>query len=161
MDDLNRIRGVLMKRLVRRGATLDEAEDAIQQAFVRLYAYQRREVVRDPSAFLVDVLRKVRVERWRSARRRQELFVETPVEELKLADLSPSPEECALADQRLERIRRRLEELGPRTQQVFFLHRLAGLTYPQIAAAVGVSVSAVEKHIARAALAIHDELERE
>lgn len=161
MNGLNRIRRLLIRRLIRRGATPHDAEDAIQQAFVRLYAHQKKEAIRDPSAFLVDLLGKVRVDRWRATQRHRELFVEESIERLNLPALVPSPEDCAETGQRLDRIKRRLESLGPRTQQVFFLHRLEGLTYPQIAAAIGVSVSAIEKHIARAALCIHEEMQRE
>lgn len=51
----------------------------------------------------------------------------------------------------------RLEELSPRTRDVFLQHRLEGRTYREIAAPLGISISAVEKHIARAAFAIADE----
>jgi len=161
MDELNKLCRLLLRRLVRRGSTPHDAEDALQQAFVRLYSHQKKEPIRDPSAFLVDVLGKVRVEGWRSAQRQRQLFVAEPIEQLKLVDLAPTPEEHAQADQQLERIRRRLEALGPRTQQIFLLHRIEGLSYAQIAAAIGVSVSAIEKHIARAALCIHEEGQRE
>jgi RNA polymerase sigma-70 factor (ECF subfamily) len=161
MEGLKKIRRLLVRRLIRRGATPDDAEDAIQQAFVRLYAHEKKQPIRNPSALLVDLLNKVRVERWRRDRRHHALFVQEPLEDLDLPDFTPSPEDYAQADQRLHRIKRRLAALSPRTQQVFFLHRLEGLTYPQIAAAVGVSISAVEKHIARAALCIQDEMERE
>jgi RNA polymerase sigma factor (sigma-70 family) len=161
MDGLSKLRCLLIKRQVRRGATPDDAEDAIQQAFVRLYAQHKKETIRDPAALLVDLLHKVRIDRWRATQRHRELFVDQSVETLDLVALTPSPEDTIQADQRLERIRRRLATLGPRTQQIFFLHRLEGLTYPQISAALGVSVSAVEKHIARAALCIHDEIHQE
>ncbi|MGH7104765.1 MAG: sigma factor-like helix-turn-helix DNA-binding protein, partial [Acetobacteraceae bacterium] len=48
-------------------------------------------------------------------------------------------------------------QLGPRTRKIFILHRLEGRTHAEIAAQHGISISAVEKHIARAALAIAEE----
>jgi RNA polymerase sigma factor (sigma-70 family) len=161
MDGLLKLRRLLINRLIRRGSSRHDAEDAIQQAFVRLYAQQKKAPIYNTSAFLVDLVGKVRIERWRRARLHQKVFVEDPLESLSLPDLSPSPDEYLQADQRLARIKARLEQLSPRTQQVFFLHRLEGLSYSQIAAAVGISVSAVEKHIARAALCIQDEMQRE
>jgi RNA polymerase sigma factor (sigma-70 family) len=158
MDGLKKLRQALLRRLVRRGALPQDAEDAIHDAFVRLCLAQRKQTVRNPAAFLTDVVMKVRIEKWRSAQRYHKLFVDEPTEELELVDLSPRPEEFLQADQRLERMWRRLGGVSPRTREVFFLHRLQGLSYAQIAASMGISVSAIEKHIARAALLICDEM---
>lgn len=161
MDGLKNLRQALFRRLVRRGALPQDAEDAIHEAFVRLCLAQRKEHVRNPAAFLTDVVMKVRIEHWRSAQRHRRLFVEEAVEELDVVDLSPQPPDYLQADQRLERMWRRLGELSPRTREVFFLHRLQGLTCPQIAAVLRISVSAIEKHIARAAFALADEMDAE
>lgn len=40
--------------------------------------------------------------------------------------------------------------MPPRTQQIFRLNRLDGLTQAQVAAQLGVSLSTVEKHLASA-----------
>lgn len=45
-----------------------------------------------------------------------------------------------------------LDSLGPRTREIFLLHRLDGLKYREIAAQLDITVSAVEKHIAKASL---------
>jgi RNA polymerase sigma factor (sigma-70 family) len=161
MDGLKKLRHALVRRLIRRGTLPQDAEDAIHDAFVRLCLAQKREVVRNPAAFLTDVVMKVRVEKWRSSQRYHRLFVDEPAEDLDLVDLAPRPEEYLQADQRLERMWRRLGALSPRTREIFFLHRLQGLSYAQIAASMGVSVSAIEKHIARAALLISDEMHGE
>jgi RNA polymerase sigma factor (sigma-70 family) len=59
------------------------------------------------------------------------------------------------------RIRRSLQSLSKRTQEVFFLHRLEGFSYAEIARRLGVSVSAVEKHIASAVAALVMERQKE
>ena len=43
-----------------------------------------------------------------------------------------------------------LTELHPRTRDVFVLHRLEQMKQAEIAGLFGISVSSVEKHIARA-----------
>lgn len=161
MDGLKRLRQLLIRRLIRRGTLPQDAEDAIHDAFVRLCLAQQKQVIRNPAAFLTDVVMKVRVERWRSAQRYQKLFVDEPAEALDLVDIAPRPDEYLQADQRLERMWRRLGQLSPRTREIFLLHRLQGLSYAQIAATIGISVSAIEKHIARAALLIADETRRD
>src|SRR5579884_4017012 len=116
VDGLSKLRRALFRRLVRRGALPQDAEDAIHEAFVRLYRAQKKELVRNPAAFVTDVVMKVRIEHWRSAQRRGRLFSEEAVEELEVVDLSPLPEEYLQAEQRLERMWRRLGELSPRTR---------------------------------------------
>jgi RNA polymerase sigma-70 factor (ECF subfamily) len=78
-----------------------------------------------------------------------------------LVDLSPSPDEVFAAEQRLLKIRRSLAALSERTQQAFFLHRLEGFSYAEIAQRLGVSVSAVEKHIANAVAVLAMERQNE
>ena len=43
-----------------------------------------------------------------------------------------------------------MKGLSPRTKDIFLMHRLYDMSYAQIAAHLGISVSAVEKHIASA-----------
>jgi RNA polymerase sigma factor (sigma-70 family) len=53
---------------------------------------------------------------------------------------------------RLDRVKRGLEELAPRTREIFLMYRLEDLKCREIARRIGISESAVEKHIAKAML---------
>jgi RNA polymerase sigma-70 factor (ECF subfamily) len=161
MDALKSLRHRLLKRLIRHGTSYHDAEDAIQQAFERLCRAQKAKPIHDPAAFLTDLLAKVRIDRWRAERPHREALVAEPLEDLELIDLAPNPEECAEACQRLEYLETCFNELNARTRQIYLLHRVNGLSYSQIAAALELSVSAIEKHIARAALLIHELLDSE
>lgn len=157
MNELVNVRYTLVHRLIRRGAQPHDAEDIVHEAFVRLCVAQQRELVRNPAAFLTDVVGKVRIERWRSAQRLRRLVADEPAEDTDAVDPSPRPEEWLQAEQLLDWLWRRLGALSPRARDVFLLHRLEGLTCPEIAARFGISVSAIEKHIARSMMAIADE----
>ncbi|WP_275428447.1 RNA polymerase sigma factor, partial [Enterobacter cloacae] len=59
----------------------------------------------------------------------------------------PLQDEVIAARIRLERVQRLLKELSPRTSEIFMMHRAEGMKYREIAAQLGITVSAVEKHI--------------
>lgn len=97
-----------------------------------------------------------------SRRTPRDRFEAQSIEDLALVDLSPTPEELFSAERRLVQIRQVLDsKVSVRTREVFFLHRLEGFTYDEIAARVGINVRAVETHIARAVTAIWMERNQE
>jgi RNA polymerase sigma-70 factor (ECF subfamily) len=129
---------------------VDDDDDLIQEAFLRLQLYCQEKPVEQPEAFLVRTALNLSVDEHRSAYHR--LTSASPVESLPLLDSRPPPEEILATQQRLQSVRRALEALSPRAREVFLLHRAEGYTYGQIATRLGITVSTVEKHMAKAAL---------
>ena len=142
--------------LLRRGRTREEAEDLIQDAFLKMQEYcERGGQVRQPEGFLVRTVLRLAANARRDAHRN--LYYEEPVENLTLiVDTTPTPDEVLAGDQCLERMRDALDAVSRRTRDVFFMQRLDGLSYAQIAQRLGVSISAVEKHIASALAILAD-----
>ena len=66
-------------------------------------------------------------------------------------DPAPDVQEILAGQQRLQRLMLGLQRLPPRCREVFLLNRSEGLSYIQIADRLDISLSMVEKHIARAA----------
>ncbi|RVU02292.1 sigma-70 family RNA polymerase sigma factor [Novosphingobium umbonatum] len=143
-------RRVLTK--IRRNVHHDDAEDALHSAFLRLHRYRRDHCVDDNEAFLIRAARNVAIDGFR----RQERFTQKDFDEicLELADSSPLQDEVFETRARLHYIQQCLDQLTPRTRQIFEMHRLDNLKYREIAERLGISQSAVEKHIAKAALFI-------
>jgi RNA polymerase sigma factor (sigma-70 family) len=142
---LKKMRGVLS----RHGREREEIEDLMQDALVRLLEYCERGVeVREPEAVLVRTVQRLAMNRDRDEH--SELYSRQPIEELGIVDPSPTPEEVLSGEQCLEELRKTLDAVSRRTREVFFLHRLYGLSYAQIARQMDMPVSTVEKHIARA-----------
>lgn len=142
---LRRLKTVLRHR----GASPEHAEDLVQEAVLRLHVYTRNTgPVVDREAFLMRTVLNLAVD----AHRRGHLdrYEEESVETLRLADLGPSPDEVLAAEQRLLHYGAALERVSWRTREVFFMHRLQGFTHAEIAKQLGISVSAVEKHVASA-----------
>jgi RNA polymerase sigma factor (sigma-70 family) len=63
---------------------------------------------------------------------------------------APSPEVRLLLLETLARIDALLDGLTPKARTAFLLSRLEGLSYPEIAERLGVSLSSVEKYMAAA-----------
>ncbi len=76
-------------------------------------------------------------------------------------DVDFSPEHVFLVRERLARATAILLELPERTRVVFVLRRLEGMKYLDIAARLGISVSAVEKHMERAVVRLTEGAEQE
>ena len=70
-----------------------------------------------------------------------------------IADV-PSAEDIVSGRQRLAAMMRRLETLPPKTARAFRLHKLDGLSHAETAIAMGISRSAVEKHVSAALKAL-------
>jgi RNA polymerase sigma-70 factor (ECF subfamily) len=141
----------LMKVCRRRGRSQEEAEDLIQEAFLRLHEYCRSAEVRDEEAFLARTVSNLAINQYRHERVLS--FARETVEELEetvgLSDSSPGPERICAAQQRLDEIARTLGAVSERTCQIFMAQR-AGYSYEEIAADLGITPRTVQKHVARA-----------
>ncbi|HEY0680790.1 MAG TPA: sigma-70 family RNA polymerase sigma factor [Steroidobacter sp.] len=139
------------RRLIRHIARVTrhaEAEDLAHVAVVRTLERGSGDIA-NPEAFLV----KAAVNQaWDEHRRAQHPAAPVPFDPATffLRDPAPLPDEALEAHERLARVRAGLKELSPRTREVFLMHRFDGLKYVEIAEKLSISVSAVEKHIARA-----------
>lgn len=63
------------------------------------------------------------------------------------------------ANRKVRRLRRAFARLDPVTREVFRLH-VDGLDYAAIAARLGITAEAVERHIAEALIALAERLDR-
>ncbi len=139
----------LQSLLRHRGRTPEETEDLIQETFLRVKIYlDQGQEIREPEAFLVRTALNLAHDAKDHDRR--ERYSSRPIEDLGLLDTTPAPDEVLQAEQRLKQLEKVLAAATERTREVFFMHRLYGMTYGQIATHFGVSPSAIEKHVAKA-----------
>lgn len=142
---LARVRGALM----RRGRSAQDADDLVQEAWVRLACYEREQTVDRPEAFLMRTALNLSIDAHRAQRTRGD---EVLAEEMVLIDLAPTAEATLLAKEQLVRLSLGISRLSETTRRVFLAHRIDGQPYSEIAQAHGISVSTVQKHIAKATL---------
>jgi RNA polymerase sigma factor (sigma-70 family) len=150
----------LKNQLTRRGRAWEDAEDLIQEGIMRVYEYRGRGgEVREPEAVLVRTVSRLAINQRRDSH--SELYTRRVLEDLPLVDPGLRPDERVDIEQRLKQVMQVLESVPPRTREIFLLHRLAGSGQEEIARQFGITVSAVEKHVARAVAALVTERLRE
>jgi len=143
---LRKVRAVI----IRMGVAAQDADDVVQEAFVRLESYERKQEVRSQEAFLVTAAMNLSRDQ---ARHRARVIVDSEDTTIaNLADTAPQPEERLVSQERLRRIGSGLQRLDPQTRRCLLAKRLDGLTAAQIAEREGLSVAAVEKRMTRALL---------
>lgn len=133
--------------LMRRGRTADDADDLVQDAWLRFESYQRVKVVEDPDAFLMKTALNLSIDMHRGHVSHGD---EVQLEDVVILDASPTAEDILLARERKDRLTLGLTRLTEKSREIFLAYRLEGMTYKEIAQRHGVSVSTVEKHVARA-----------
>ncbi len=141
---------------MRRGRTIHDADDLVQEAWVRLASYERERTVDKPEAILMRTALNLSVDAHRVQTNHGE---EVMLEDVVLVDTTPSAEIVLLARERLARLSVCLGRLGDKTRDIFLSHRLEGMTYQAIARQRQLSISTVEKHIAKATLQITNWME--
>jgi RNA polymerase sigma-70 factor (ECF subfamily) len=147
----------LERILRRRGRSREDAEDLIQETFLRVKKYlDEGGEIHEPEAFLVRTA--LNLSRDSLQHEHRHLYAQTPLEDMLLVDTGPGPDEVFETEERIGRLDRALNKAGPRAREVFVMHRLYGMTYLQIADHFDISVSAIEKHIAKALMVLGEEL---
>jgi RNA polymerase sigma-70 factor (ECF subfamily) len=150
------LRPALSRYLMLRGASADEAEDILQEVYLTLSA-DRIGPVAEPRAYLYRMTTNHFLLSRRTAgrrTRREEDWVEAHSGEEREIDEQPSAEARLIAREQLAILQRVLDGLPERTRTIFRRFRIDGEPQRQIAADIGISVSAVEKHLTRAYEAI-------
>jgi len=142
---MSRVRAALM----RRGRSGHDADDLVQEAWVRLACYEREQTVDRPEAFLMRTALNLSIDKHRVQSNHGE---EVVLDEVVLIDTSPDAEAILLSRERMARMSLGLDRLSDQTRRIFLAHRVDGLTYREIAQRHQLAISTVEKHVAKATL---------
>ena len=137
------LNGWLRKRL---GNAFDAA-DLTQDTFVRVIKARSALDIREPRPYLSRIAKGLLIDLIRR-RSLEQAYLEA-LASLPEA-LQPSLEEQAILLQALVEIDRLLQGLGTKVKQVFMLSQFDGLTYPQIAEQLNISVRSVNNYMAKA-----------
>jgi RNA polymerase sigma-70 factor (TIGR02957 family) len=129
--------------------TVADAEDAVQDAWLRWSAAPRPDVTQ-PRAYLVKTVTHLALNRLRSARARREAYVGPWLPEPLLTAAPDAAGRAELAESVSLAMLVVLESLTPEERAVFVLHEVFGFTHPEIAAAIGRTGTSVRQLMHRA-----------
>jgi RNA polymerase sigma-70 factor (ECF subfamily) len=123
-----------------------DSEDLVQETYLRLYDYRRTRTVADVGAFCFAIARNLIHDHLRYLRVRP-VAAELPDD---TACPAPRADEILAYRERVDLLTRALRGMPPLRREVFLRRRLDGQPSAQIAADLGLGLSAVEKHVVRA-----------
>ena len=143
-------RGLMFAVAYRMLGSIADAEDAVQDAWLRWSAAPRADVL-DPKAYLARVVTTTALNRLRSVRARREAYVGPWLPEPLLTEAGPDAAERAeLAESVSVAMLVVLESLTPEERAVFVLREVFGFGHAEIGAALGRSAPAVRQLAHRA-----------
>ncbi|AKS08445.1 sigma-70 family RNA polymerase sigma factor [Pseudomonas trivialis] len=134
----------LCGRLHRHVDSRAHAEDIAADTFVQLLSAPGVVPIRQPRALLTTIAQRLMYQRWRRRDLERASF------DAEGFDETQSPEELAQRLEALQAIDRLLDGLPGKVRATFLASQLTGLTYPQIAAELGISQRSVSNHMAHA-----------
>ena len=143
-DDL---RPLLFSVAYRMTGSVADAEDLVQEAFVR-YERTASGQIESPKAYLSTIVTRLAIDHLRSARVRREEYVGDWLPEPLVAEEAPDPAETA--DSLSLAFLVVLETLSPVERAVFLLREVFGYEYAEIARVVGKSEANCRQIAARA-----------
>jgi RNA polymerase sigma-70 factor, ECF subfamily len=143
-DDFEPHRQFLIGVAYRMLGSLAEAEDIVQDAFLRWTASDRG-AVEHPRAYLAQIVSRLCLDRMKSAAARREQYVGMWLPEPVVA-----PPTAPLADDLSFALLLTLERLSPLERAAFLLHDVFDMDYPAIAETLGRNEAACRQLAARA-----------
>jgi RNA polymerase sigma factor (sigma-70 family) len=139
---------VFHERLKRRLGSDDLADEALQDAWLRLAHGGDVGVVQSPDNYLLRIALNAATDRREAENRRLSRAEVQAV--IHMADDALDPERIAHARAELAVLKRALEELSPRRREIFILARVEEVAHDKIAQRFGISPRMVEKELRRA-----------
>lgn len=148
-------RVLLVRYFTRLASDAAQAEDVVQDLYLKISAMQSETEVGDATAFLFKMAHNIYLNQLRSrqsGRNRDQAWHDTRHHHVgtEPVDDTPTAEDQVASRQQMILLQNAIEELPERTQAIFRLHKLEGVSQPEVAARLSISLSSVEKHLSQA-----------
>lgn len=138
----------------------EEARELVQEAYARILGMDEWRGLTAPRAYVLTIVRNLAVERLRRARVVDIRHV-AAFDGFDLADPDPDPLEQTLARDRLRAVLRALETLPAKYRDILVMRRFQEMPPRGIAERLGISLSTLEKRLARGLELLAQAVDRE
>jgi RNA polymerase sigma-70 factor (ECF subfamily) len=130
--------------------SVGEAEDVVQEAFLRLHkTLQRDEEITSPRAYVATLVTRLAIDQLHSARVRRERYVGEWLPEPVVTDPTPA-EHAEIVDSLSLAFLVLLESLSPQQRAAFLLREVFEYPYPEVAEIIGTDVDSARHLVSRA-----------
>ena len=138
----------LKRFLTRFLSSPQDIEDVVQESYLKALCAEQKHEINSPKAFLFRIARNEALkELQKKSRRITDYLDDLDVPEV--ATTETLIEDSSIAKQRFGLFCESALEMPPRCRKAFLMCKVYGYSYKEIASHLGISVSGVEKHIAR------------
>lgn len=133
--------------LMRKGRSAHDAEDLMQDAYIRLREFAQKKPINSPKALFMRTALNLSIDAYRAKACRG---AEVQPEEVDIVDPQPSIEAGVLGRECIERMDVCLGRLDERTRQMVLEYHVHGMTFDEIGRKYGVSGSTVHHLVSTA-----------
>lgn len=126
-----------------------EVDDVVQETYAILASIERVDHIRNPRNYMFEVAKSVILQSLRKARI-VTIDMQAHARILEIPEDAPTPERVVADRQELSQVSAAIAALPDRCREVFTMRKLQGLSQRQVADALGIAESTVEKHMVKA-----------
>ena len=153
-------RGFLRNFLGRFLSQRQDIEDVVQETYLRAYNAEQSgckpgKVIDYPKAFLFQIAKNIALTELSRKSRRITDYIED-VELSLVLDNGATTEEELEAQEHIDLICEAVTTMPERRQRIYLMRKVHGASHQEIADTLGISISAVEKHLLKAMLVCRD-----
>lgn len=156
----NQLRPRLQQIAYRMLGSVAEAEDIVQDVWLRWHAASRQDI-NNIQAWLVAVTTRLSIDRLRAAKTQREHYPGIWLPEPQMTESPATPEEIKeRVDEVSVAFLMLLERLTPEARAAFLLYEIFDMDYPEVAEAIGKTQAACRQLVSRARAQVKDDRPR-